>query len=168
MSSLDLAVAEANRLGMSYGQYKAMLFEKNGCKPELRPQKQEQENIRRCEICGNELPPNIASNVKTCGPACSCELNRRRNAAYYRATRKMPDFYIKKCAHCGTEFKTTKGNQVYCSSQCQMMRFRYAKKGTEGRSYGPAICTQCGNLYKKKSHGQKWCSETCKRQARRR
>lgn len=167
MSSLDQAVAEAKRLGMSYGQFKAMLFEKNGYKPALK-EEPERENVRRCEICGIELLPGTRSTIKTCSGPCSLELNRRRNAAYYRATRKMPDSYTKKCAHCGSEFKTTKGNQAYCSAQCQMMRYRYAKKGTEGRSYGTAICEQCGTMYTKRSACQKWCSETCKRQAKRR
>ncbi len=168
MSSLDQAVAEAKRLGMSYGQFKAMLFEKNGHKPEPKLQNQQQENIRRCEICGTELQPGARRTIKTCSGPCSEELNRRRNAAYYRANCGLPDTYTKKCKNCGKEFETAKSNQVYCSSQCQMMRYRYAAKGTEGRSYGPAICMQCGNLYTKKSHGQKWCSETCKRKARRR
>ena len=167
MATLDQRIAEANRLGISYGKYMAMVFESNGYGPTPK-EEPERENVRHCEICGRELLPGTRSNTKACSRACSDELNRRRNAAYYRASRKMPDFYIKKCAHCGIEFKTTKGNQVYCSSQCQMMRYRYVAKGTDGRSYGPAICTQCGKLYTKKSHGQKWCSETCKRQARRR
>lgn len=129
--ALDEKIAEANRLGMSYGQFKAMLFEKNGYKPEPKPQKQGQENIRRCEVCGIELNPDLRKTIKTCSRSCSYELNRIRTAAYYRSSRKMAESYTKKCKKCGKEFTTAKSNQMYCSSECQAMRYRVRRKNAE-------------------------------------
>ena len=123
MSSLDYWIEEANRLGISYGKCKALAYEKNGWKP-VPKYEPERENVRRCEICGIELLPGTRSTIKTCSGPCSLELNRRRNAAYYRAARKMPDLYTKKCKKCGKEFTTTKNNQLYCSGECQAMRYR--------------------------------------------
>lgn len=167
MSTIDRAVAEADRLGMSYGQHKAMLFEKNGCKPAPK-EKSERENVRRCVICGIELLPETRRTTKTCGGACSFELNRRRNATRYRATRGVPDEIIKKCPRCGEEFTTTKNNQVYCSRECQQQRDRHKRKGTQGRNYGAGVCAFCGKQYTKKAVHQVWCTVSCKKKANRR
>lgn len=126
--TLDEKIAEANRLGMSYGQFKAMLFEKNGYKPDPKEEKQNRENARYCEVCGIELPPEARRTTKTCGKACSYELNRRRNAAHYRELRDPFGEIIKKCPTCGKEFTTTKNNQVYCCSECQSLRYRVRRK----------------------------------------
>ena len=167
MSNLDFHIAEAKRLGMSYGQYKAMLFEKNGCKP-VQKKAPEPENIRHCVICGRELLPGTRRTTKTCSGPCGWELNRRRNAERYRATRKIPDTITKTCVKCGKQFTTTKRNQVYCTPECQALRYRVKVDGIKERRYGWSECQQCGRTYQKKASNQKWCSETCKRQARRR
>lgn len=128
MTHLEITIREAARAGKSYGQYVAEQYERNGYKPQRKINDDGQEVVRRCEICGKELLPGTRSTIKTCGGACSYELNRRRMAAYYRANRGIPDKIIKTCPRCGKEFTTTKNNQVYCSSECQQNRVRHKKK----------------------------------------
>ena len=59
MDRIERACKEAKKLGISYGKYKALIYEqqlKNGTTPKYGKQKKEPEEIvRRCVICGREI-----------------------------------------------------------------------------------------------------------------
>jgi predicted nucleic acid-binding Zn ribbon protein len=169
--TLDEKIAEANRLGMSYGQFKAMLFEKNGYKPEPKPEPKPREGVRYCEVCGIELNPDVARTTKTCSKSCSYELNKQRTREYYRANRKFAATESVECAFCGGEFLPSRKVQRFCGPECRERYKAAARRGIEmptsstsgmaARSYGEGTCLVCGVKYTKRSPGQMACSKAC-------
>ena len=173
-------MAEARRLGLSYGKYVALVREGlieplhvgeehsgTGVPGGDLPEPEE----RRCVICGAVLPEDFRSSRKTCSRECSAELNRRRNNGYYqknikfRATEKIP------CLKCGELFLPNRKSQKFCGRVCQdsynRARARARKNGgvvsdMAHRNYGPGKCPVCGTEYIKRSWNQGVCSWKCR------
>ena len=178
MDHLTQVVLAAQAAGMSYGKYVALQHElgRNPVPPALKRRiadETEEQEERRCEICGAILRPGIRGTVKTCGPVCSYELNKRRNRAYYQKTLKFkPDVPVK-CDYCDAEFMQNRRGQRFCSPKCKDAHKAAVRRGIasptaksnrmENRSYGPGICVVCGGEYVKKSARQMFCSPACQK-----
>jgi predicted nucleic acid-binding Zn ribbon protein len=174
---LTKMVLAAEAAGMSYGKYVALVHEglircplsEDRCEQSPGPAPQQEE--RRCEICGRYLAEDSRWNQKTCGPACSAELNRLRNRDFYsknvkfRAVEKIP------CRRCGELFLPNRKSQKFCGVLCQhsynKAKARARRNGgvvadMTTRNYGTRTCRVCGEEFIKRSWNQEVCSRECR------
>ncbi len=70
----------------------------------------------RCHFCNTIID-------KAYQPFC----NSRCETAAFRKISTKNDKYLKYCPCCGSDFQTTKSNQIYCCSYCQIS-YKYVKK----------------------------------------
>lgn len=120
MTPLDYMIQEARKAGKSYGAFVAEQYEITKQRIEF---EQKSGDRPKCVICGKDIPLGKKKNAKVCGDVCTQELNRRNSAQRYR-TKNNLTCIVKKCENCGKEFTTVKNNKVYCSGECQSMRYR--------------------------------------------
>lgn len=177
MDHLSQVVKAAREAGMSYGRYVALMHEQ-GKRPLPKARKApaaetpEQEK-RICVICGGVIPRE-RKNAKTCGSACSYELNKRRNRELYQNTTKFKPKGNYKCDWCGGEFTPNRRFQRFCGEKCQEAHKRAVRRGervptgiTPGmanRSYGTGECVICGEDFTKKSARQITCCKGCRKE----
>lgn len=171
----------ARQKGMSYGQYQAMLFEKNRNKPaekkskEAEPKQITEAEKRFCVVCGVELPPFAHRRAQTCGSAgCRAELNRRRCRESYREKIAFKPEGKYECAYCKTPFVPTRRTQRFCGKRCQEANKQAVRRGEivqtgmlpgmANRSYGTGECVICGEAFTKKSARQKTCCAGCRKE----
>ncbi len=96
-----------------------------------------------CQHCGAAIPASAPAHKVFCGRTC------RRLARRARDKAARP---VQTCPACGTGFKATIPNQVYCSSSCANNR----------RQDTPRPCQQCGAVIERPRHDQKHCSNKCR------
>jgi hypothetical protein len=78
MDNLDIDVRNADALGLSYGQYKALHYD-----PNANVTKRGKKSVKLCPVCGDEV---TNPRRKCCSDACSKvrERETRRNWAHKR------------------------------------------------------------------------------------
>ena len=83
-----------------------------------------------CERCG-EMMFSVASIQKYC-PNCrkAVEVEKRKARTEKRRNARKRTLFEKRCEFCGKTFKTSRGNKIYCSSECCSK----AKNAAGGRS----------------------------------
>ena len=71
-----------------------------------------------CERCG-EMMFSVASIQKYC-PNCrkAVEVERQKARTEKRRNARKSNAVEKRCEFCGKTFKTSRGNKIYCSSEC--------------------------------------------------
>ncbi len=131
MDKLSAKVAEARKLGMTYGQYMVYLS-----KNEQSDQKQEPTQAPAtekprpvCKICGKEIPPYSG---RRCYCSKECHETFIRNDARERNRKAKgisPDEIIT-CPACGKQFQrgNRHANIKYCSPECSLKRHRVTRK----------------------------------------
>lgn len=91
MDFLSACSVSAQRMGISYGKYMAMLKDgavnipqknEQDCSPEERKTPARARKGRVCEECGKWFYP-VQGNTKTCGAICSYERQKRRGRELY-------------------------------------------------------------------------------------
>ena len=169
-------VLAAEKAGMSYGKYAALVREGLiSCPwPEDRPRDSAEtgpEQVREdrwCEVCGKTLREDAQWNQKTCSRECSAELNRRRNFSRYQENVKFKPREKIQCLKCGELFLPNRKSQKFCGRVCQdnynRAKARARRNGgvisdMAHRNYGPGKCLVCGAEYIKRS----WCQQVCSR-----
>lgn len=86
MDQLTQWAVEANRLGMTYGQYVAKYHPEK--QPEVRfPKKSKgalknEDGVKICQWCGKEIPPDIKS-WRYCCPECAHEAHEKQKMRRY-------------------------------------------------------------------------------------
>ena len=70
--------------------------------------------------------------------------------------------YLRACACCGTDFKTSHETKIYCSEKCSTRAQRDRRRGYALPTSKPCIC--CGRMFSPKNIATaKFCSINCKR-----
>jgi predicted nucleic acid-binding Zn ribbon protein len=139
VDALARAAINAQRQGMSYGQYMAMRFEQNGYKPmpkeEPIPEIVEAgEGFKVCVICGRPFLKNSrGSQAKTCSEKCGEEQGRKATRERYWKKRNEKPGRTAKCVICGKEFQTRLTRQVACSEECSNKRRLWREEQYEMR-----------------------------------
>lgn len=62
------------------------------------------------------------------------------------------------CANCGKEFTSTSKNQVYCSMNCKMARYKKPPAEIVTKN-----CKHCGSKYTTNKANKAFCSAECQR-----
>lgn len=177
----------ARRAGMSYGQYQAMVFEKNGYVATKKPEETETKTQKTepkpsgkiCVICGKPILGKVWGRTKTCSKACGYQLNLQRTKERFRALKQETQAtFLKNCGYCGKEIRTNREYQRFCSDRCRNRYKAAVRRGVinptpescnmANRSYGKSRCGICGAEYTKRSPGQKFCTPECAHESRRR
>lgn len=68
-------------------------------------------------------------------------------------------FTKKTCPRCGNAFETSRGNQVYCSMDCQIAEKRARARASASEQRKPKFCEICGQEIT--GNGRKYCSPDC-------
>lgn len=121
MDLLDMSVAEARRLGMTYGDFVVYAEQHAGSVRNYFKLDQEYSvpsNVRikpgtvkrYCVICGDQIDPKTR-RIRYCCTECQEEGQRRDEAIDKMAPRN--------CAVCGKEFKPKTYNARCCSLECR-------------------------------------------------
>ena len=86
MDRLTQESIAAQKAGLSYGMWKAMQPRTEAVMPAV-DDLEEQENVKKCVICGKAIPikkiGSGGSNRRTCSEECSYKRHRERCRAYY-------------------------------------------------------------------------------------
>ena len=78
-NNLEIDVKNAKALGLSYGYYKAMLYDPSA--PQLKIKKP----VKVCPVCGKEVPPNRSKfDSDACAKSYTSESKRQRRRELYR------------------------------------------------------------------------------------
>lgn len=119
MSNLDQRIAEAARLGMSYGQYMAYRRE-NGLSDSPPPAAPDIfVNVGVCIVCGSDIMRlNRRGRPNTCSAACRAEINRRRALSRYYEKKEHPNGMAHICVVCGKAFRG-EPRMKYCGKECR-------------------------------------------------
>ncbi len=82
-----------------------------------------------CERCG-EMMFSVAPNQKYC-PTCrkAVEVEQQKAKTEKRRNARKSNAVEKRCEFCGKTFKTSRGNKIYCSEECE----RKAQNAAGGR-----------------------------------
>ena len=169
--TLDEKIAEANRLGISYGRYQAMFAGQERPMKQI-PEVPEGIVIGPCVVCGADIiRPNLKGRPKTCSIACREELNRRSSRKRYHDKKKEhPRGSERPCAVCGKLFRG-EPRMVYCSKECREVanlkrtKERYRKAKLESQKAAPPVlsrnCKHCGTAFETENPRRIFCSKKC-------
>lgn len=90
--------------------------------------------VRKCGICGTEIPQVNHRLKKYCSPACRKEANKRMAAKSKKEKpKKKRKLSPRTCIECGKDFQPANPNQRTCSKPCRDKRTwnhtKHSKKG---------------------------------------
>ena len=126
-TQLDIDIANANKLGMSYGRYMGLVKHAEPKKKKQKEKPLEVEDDRKCLCCGKSLFFAHGSS-KYCDAICREKYRRDQN--------RRP-LQQKTCPICGKEFMGMK-HEKYCGKNCskighsRVVREYQMKKAMEG------------------------------------
>ena len=101
---------------------------------------------KRCQRCG-EMFETVKHQVRICD-----DCREKRPRVYYEKT----------CPHCGTDFKTNRSDQIYCSHQCTS-NSRYRQRKAERTKL--KNCAICDHEFEFRYQAEKYCSDKCRKEA---
>lgn len=169
--SLDQRIAEAARLGMSYGKYMAWRREQGIPESHHKPKpilETETVNVGVCVICGgNIMRRNRRGTPNTCSKECKDELNRRRaRGRYHEKKTEHPKGVEHTCEVCGKKFRG-EPRMKYCSEDCRAeanrrrTRAKYRRFHPEANKFLKRNCLHCGAEFETQNIRKVFCSKKC-------
>ena len=128
MDALDLAMREAERLGIgvSYGKYKAAYPNGSGhVLPKPNRSRIPPKKTIACRRCGVQFVP-IQGSQKYCGAECKAMSVTERARRDYRKAHGVvkSENPVTSCAICGSDFAPGDLRMKYCSEECKREAIR--------------------------------------------
>lgn len=167
MDNLTRNVLEAQKRGMSYGQYMAWKREHGIDTPKPAPKPKHEPQLVKvgvCVVCGKDIMrENRKGKPNTCSQACAEERNRRTARQRYY---ELPAGKVRlKCPECGKEFLGKYGRK-FCSEECRravnkrqtIERYHRLKSKTSDRE-----CPWCKEEFTPKNGNQIYCCKFCQK-----